>query len=174
MKRRIPLLPLVAGMAAVTMVAHGVALSAPAQETRMGAAIKQSVRERDAAAAGRNRALDLREQAARAAEARLQAEMQARQGPNAAAKPAEEGESPYDGLARIYQSMKPAKAAKVFEQLELEVQVQVAQRMRDRATAAILAAMQPQFAARLSMAMAGRAAKRPPAGAKAPAAPVAR
>jgi flagellar motility protein MotE (MotC chaperone) len=146
-------------MAALAIVANGAALSAPA-DTRMGVSIKQSVTERDRVAAGRNRALDLREQAARAAEERLKAEMQTgpngQNAPRSSAGKVEEEDSPYDGLARIYQTMKPAKAARVFEQLELDVQVQVAQRMRDRATASILAAMSPEAAARLSMAMTGK------------------
>ena len=163
MSKRPPLLALLAGVAALAIIANGAAISAPAaQETRMGVSIKQSVKERDRAAAERNRALDLREQAARAAEERLKAEMQNGQvAPRSSTAKAEEVESPYDGLARIYQTMKPAKAARVFEQLELEVQVQVAQRMRDRATASILAAMSPGGAARLSMAMTGKMA--PPA-----------
>lgn len=166
MAKRLPLMPMLAGVAGIAVIANGVALSAPAApETRMGVSIKESVKERDRAAAERNRALDLREQAARAAEERLKADMQARQ---TAPKPGAEKESedgPYDSLARIYQTMKPAKAARVFEQLELEVQVQVAQRMRDRATAAILGAMTPDAAARLSMAMAGKSPRpaRPPA-----------
>ena len=164
MAKRAPLLAMLAGMAAVSIVTNGVAVSAPATpETRMGVSIKQSVKDRDRVAAERNRALDLREQAARAAEERLKADMQARQNmPKPGSKEAEE-DSPYDNLARIYQTMKPAKAAQVFEQLELEVQVQVAQRMRDRATASILAGMSPQAAARLSMAMAGKSAVRPAA-----------
>jgi flagellar motility protein MotE (MotC chaperone) len=170
MAKRLPLMPMLAGVAGLAVVANGVALSAPATpETRMGASIKESVKDRDRAAAERNRALDLREQAARAAEERLKADMQSRQ--TAAAKPGAEKESedgPYDSLARIYQTMKPAKAARVFEQLELDVQVQVAQRMRDRSTAAILAAMSPDAAARLSMAMAGKSAR--PARPAAPAA----
>ena len=164
MSKRPPLLAMLAGMAAVAIVANGAAISAPAasQETRMGVSIKQSVKDRDRAAAERNRALDLREQAARAAEERRKAEMQARPNtPKAAAAKEDEQDGPYDSLARIYQTMKPAKAARVFEQLELDVQVQVAQRMRDRATASILASMSPDAAARLSMAMAGKNAQRP-------------
>ena len=158
MGRRLPLLPMLAGVAAIAVVANGVAVSAPAApETRMGVSIKESVKDRDRAAAERNRALDLREQAARAAEERLKADMQARQAaPKPGASKEADEDGPYDSLARIYQTMKPAKAARVFEQLELDVQVQVAQRMRDRATASILGAMNPDAAARLSMAMAGK------------------
>ena len=102
-------------------------------------------------------ALDLREQAARAAEARLTTQMQTRPPADsrANARP-DPQEDQFDSLARIYQAMKPAKAAKVFEQLDLEVQLGVAKRMRDRSTAMLLAAMTPEGAARLSMALAGR------------------
>ncbi|WP_188054501.1 MotE family protein [Sphingosinithalassobacter sp. CS137] len=174
------LLLLTAAASALAVVANGVtaatpepqAQSAPAASTRLGNEIEQDLSARDAAAARRRRALDLREQAARAAEARLQAQMGAQQqqqqpaaaGANAEAPP--EG-AQFDELARIYQAMKPGKAAVVFEQLELDVQMQIAQRMRERSTAQILAAMTPQGAAALSMALArgradaGQAMRRP-------------
>lgn len=159
------LLMMTAGTAALSIVAHAAAaVSAPAaaepSATRMGLSIKQSMNERDKAAAERQRALDLREQAALATEERLKADLAAReeeqrQGARAGAKSSElQGEDQYDSLARIYQSMKPAKAAKVFEKLEIDVQMRVVQRMRDRSTAQILASMSPEAAARLSMALA--------------------
>lgn len=159
------LLLALAGTAALLIAAHAAAVAeGPPPPTRMGVSIKQSVEERDKAAARRNRALDLREQAARAAEARLKADMEASEPPagrtNAKAEPQEDQ---FDALARIYQAMKPVKAAKVFEQLELEVQMKVAQKMRDRSTAMILAAMTPEAAARLSMALARRGAAAAPA-----------
>jgi flagellar motility protein MotE (MotC chaperone) len=52
--------------------------------------------------------------------------------------------------------MKPAKAAVVFEKLAMDVQMKVAQRMRERSTAMILASMTPKGAAALSMALARR------------------
>ena len=76
----------------------------------------------------------------------------------------------FDDLAKIYQAMKPAAAALVLEQLDLDVQMRVAQRMRERSTAMILAAMTPKAAAALTMALARRQAPRPsyvtPAGVK--------
>jgi len=57
--------------------------------------------------------------------------------------------------------MKPAAAALVMEQLELDVQMRVAQRMRERSTAMIMAAMTPKGAAALTMALARRQAVRP-------------
>jgi len=155
------LLLALAGTAALSVVAHAAAVAeGQPQPTRMGVAIQQSMAERDKAAARRNRALDLREQAARAAEQRLKADMQAREQAAPRVRPgaadAEPEENQYDSLARIYQAMKPAKAARVFEQLDLGVQTKVAQKMRDRSTAMILAAMTPEGAARLSMALAGK------------------
>jgi hypothetical protein len=158
------LLTLVAGAGGMAAVGHGVAISAAteAPETRLGASIQQSVAERDRAAARRQRALDLREQAAKATEARIQAAappagapgMPQQPGANAANTPAPEPGEQFDELARIYQSMKPAKAAIVFEQLAMDVQMQVAKRMRERSTAMIMAAMTPNGAAALSMALA--------------------
>lgn len=152
------LLMLMAGTAGLSVVAHAAAaVSAPAQpETRMGLSIKDSMNQKDRAAAQRQRALDLREQAARATEERLKAELSTspQGGSRAAAGEADKGEDQYDSLAQIYQAMKPAKAAKVFEKLDIDVQMRVAQRMRDRSTAMILASMTPEGAARFTMALA--------------------
>ena len=52
--------------------------------------------------------------------------------------------------------MKPARAAPIFEKLDIEVQSQVARRMRDQVTAQIMSNMSPAAAVKLSMALAGR------------------
>lgn len=170
MIRKPSLLMLTAVAAAVSTVAHAVGVVAPATEaeapaTRLGTAISQDLASRDATARRRGRALELREQAAKATEERLKAELRARQqaesGPAAPGSPAAAKEAQYDNLARIYQSMKPAKAALVFEQLDMDVQMKVAQRMRDRSTAMILAAMTPKGAADLSMSLARKEALKP-------------
>ncbi|MBP2275153.1 MAG: hypothetical protein V4522_13280 [Pseudomonadota bacterium] len=171
------LLVMTAVAAGLSIFANGVTAALPAladqpQPTRLGSAIQGDLGARDAATKKRTRALDMREQAARAAEARLKADMAARQEAAAAAKPAAGGptapsDPQYENLARIYQAMKPARAAVVFEQLEMDVQMQVAQKMRDRSTAMILASMTPQGAANLSMALARRnanAGKKPVVG----------
>jgi flagellar motility protein MotE (MotC chaperone) len=156
---------MMAAVAGISAIANAMASAAPSpaepEPTRLGTSIQQSMRERDQALAGQKRALDLREQAQRAAEQRLQTDLQATQGTNAGL-----GGGPatvYDELARIYQTMKPAKAAPIFERLELDVQLQVARRMRERSTALMLAAMSPDAAVELSMALAGRqVVKAPP------------
>lgn len=160
------LLMLMTGAAAVSMLSHGVSVSfaavgdgAPAAPTtRLGSAIQSEMAERDRAASERARALELRERAMKASEKRLEANVQAQQKqggkPAPAQAPAEAETATLDQLARIYQSMKPKQAARVFERLDIEVQVGVARKMRERSTAQILAAMTPDAAARLSMALA--------------------
>jgi flagellar motility protein MotE (MotC chaperone) len=136
-----------------------------APKTRLGNSIEQDLAQRDADAARRKRGLDLREQATRAAQARLEADLAARQKETevaaapGASGPAEPPEAQFDELARIYQAMKPKAAAVVFEQLDMEVQMKVAQRMRERSTAMIMAAMTPKGAAALSMALARKSAR---------------
>ena len=170
---RPPLLGLTAAAAAIAALANGVGAALPsapaagATKSRLGVSIGQEMSERDQAAARRKRALDLREQAARATEARLKADLEARRSEETAAQPGPaaakeaEGGDQFEDLARIYQAMKPAKAAVVFEQLELDVQMRIAQRMRERSTAMLLAAMTPKGAATLSMALARRFSARP-------------
>ncbi|MFC3578696.1 MotE family protein [Sphingomonas hylomeconis] len=152
---------LTAATAAVTAVANTVeaaAPPAPGAKSRLGVSIERDIAERDRTASTRRQALDLREQAVRAAEARVKAALDARApaaraGPDGRA-PAETPPPQFAELAGIYQAMKPAKAALVFEQLDLDVQVRVARQMRGRSTGMIMAAMTPKAATRLSMAMA--------------------
>ena len=157
MKLRPSLLMLTAVTAGLAVVANGVSAADPAPkvpDTRLGVAIKQDLAARDQELARRNRALELREQAARAAEQRLTAGAGTADG--GAAQGPDPQEERYSELARIYQAMRANRAAVVFEQLEMDVQVEVAQRMRDRSTALILANMSPQAAAALTMAIARR------------------
>ncbi len=162
------LLMLTAGVAGLSAIANAVAVAAPAEQpaTRMGTSIQQSVREREQELARQRRALELREQAARASEERLKADMQARQGEPArpssqAAAEAVAPSEPYEELARIYQTMKPAKAAPIFERLDIDVQTEVARRMRERSTALIMSSMSPGAAVQLSMALAGKKMPKP-------------
>lgn len=158
MMGRLPLLALTAVAAGLSAVAGAMAQGDPG-EGRFGSGIRQQLSERDRAAAARQRQLDLREQAAKAAEKRLAEAPPATAAPTAAQAPADAEPSEaerLDDLAKIYQAMKPKSAAPIFEQLSLEVQVKVASRMRERNAAQILAAMTPKAAAALSMAIAKR------------------
>jgi len=156
----------VAGVAAIANAVAAVAAPDAPAPTRLGVSIAQSAADHDQAMANQRRALDLREQATLAAEQRLKADLAARQAPAAGNGGARGGgngqqngpdvDQPYDDLARIYQTMKPNRAAPVFERLDLDVQMQVARRMRERNTAMILSSMTPAAAVRLSMALAGK------------------
>ncbi|TDW65274.1 flagellar motility protein MotE (MotC chaperone) [Novosphingobium sp. PhB55] len=165
---------LIFGVAGVAAVANAIALAAPAVDSgkgdsgRLGASLQDASVQRDRVLAAERRKLEMREQAVKAGESRLAG--QAQQNQAAAAAPtggkngAPEPEVPYDNLARIYQTMKPQRAAPIFEKLDIEVQAQVARRMRERATAQIMAYMTPSSAVELSMALAGRKViKAPPA-----------
>lgn len=162
-------LPLMLAAASVAAIANAWVLAAPPTvnsdpETRLGVSLREDMAKRDRTLAEEKRKLDMREQAAKAAEARLAAEMAARKAETEGASEsasrrgsnASEPNQPYDDLARIYQTMKPARAAPIFEKLDLETQTQVAKRMRDRATALLMAAMSPSAAADLTMSMAGK------------------
>ncbi len=58
----------------------------------------------------------------------------------------EEGEAQLAGLVGIYESMRPADAATIFNGLELEVLISVMERMRGQKSAPILAGMNPERA----------------------------
>lgn len=169
---RIPFLLITAAVATVGAVANGVDAAVAVGEsvvpkTRLGSQIEGELSAAQRKEAERRRALDLREQALKAARLRME-----RQQKDAQAKAAAEGkadaqagaaapggapaaeEKRYSDLARIFQSMKPAKAAPVFEKLSPDVQFQVAQRMRDRNAALMMQAMSPDAAATLGMALA--------------------
>lgn len=170
---RIPFLLITAAAATVGAVANGVDAAVAVGEsvvpkTRLGSQIEGEINAAQRKEAERRRALDLREQALKAARLRLQrqqkeaetkaaaegkagAEATANGAPDAAAAAEEKR---YSDLARIFQSMKPAKAAPVFEKLSADVQFQVAQRMRDRNAALMMQAMSPDAAATLGMALA--------------------
>lgn len=166
-RRPLSMLLVAAGVAAAanTWVLAAPQIADDPAKTRLGVSLRDDMARRDSMMAEEKRKLDMREQAAKAAEARLAEEMAARQGqqdaasaagPKGRTNAAEEANEPYDELARVYQMMKPARAAPIFEKLELEVQTQVIRRMRDRSAALLMAAMNPNAAAELTMSLAGR------------------
>lgn len=161
-------LTMLIGAAAMSAAMSAVGLASPAPDkpplttqavpqSRLSVSIGDDIARRDSAAAGQKRALDLREQALKATQSRIDASLKAQQQAQApTGSVPTDAPDQFDSLAKIYTAMKPAKAAPVFAQLDLEVQYLVARRMRERSTAMILAAMEPQAAARLTMALAGK------------------
>lgn len=61
-----------------------------------------------------------------------------------------------DRLVKIYESMKPKESAAVLSQLDDQVRLPVAAKMKERALAAVLAAMAPADAKKLTEKLAGR------------------
>ncbi|HWK43274.1 MAG TPA: hypothetical protein VNT30_01035 [Stellaceae bacterium] len=59
-------------------------------------------------------------------------------------------------LVHIYESMKPKDAARIFEQLDMPVLMEVLERMKDLKTAPILASMDPTKARTVTIALAER------------------
>ncbi|KPH62812.1 magnesium transporter [Novosphingobium sp. ST904] len=170
---------LIFAVAGAAAVANAIALAAPPADAgkgdsgRLGASLQDATSQRDRVLAAERRKLEMREQAVKAGETRLAGQMQQNQAAQGGQQPAgrngaAEPDVPYDNLARIYQTMKPQRAAPILEKLDIEVQTQVAKRMRERATAQIMAYMTPSAAVELSMAMAGRKVIKAPAAAAAP------
>lgn len=84
------------------------------------------------------------------------------------AKPAEEEAKAIRNLVIMYETMKPKDAARVFDRLGLDVLVPVVQQMNPRKMSDVLAAMSPERAEKLTVALAAgsrdrRAAAEPPA-----------
>ncbi|MCG8505143.1 MAG: hypothetical protein MI755_11090, partial [Sphingomonadales bacterium] len=60
-------------------------------------------------------------------------------------------------IVKVYQTMKPKDAARIFERLDMEIQVEVATRMKEAKMAPILAAMSAEAAKTLTIELATRA-----------------
>ncbi|MCH8685107.1 MotE family protein [Pedomonas mirosovicensis] len=69
----------------------------------------------------------------------------------------EQASKQFASLVKVYETMKPKDAARIFEKLDLNVQLAVAHRMKEIKMAAILAEMDPEAAKALTMALAERA-----------------
>ncbi|WP_084536650.1 MotE family protein [Azospirillum halopraeferens] len=63
-----------------------------------------------------------------------------------------------DSLVKIYETMKPKEAARIFEELDMPVLLDVIQRMKESKTAPILAAMDPSRAKEVTSALVERRA----------------
>ena len=55
-------------------------------------------------------------------------------------------EAGWQGLVKVYETMKPKDAANIFNDLQMPVLLQVLDRMKDSKTAAVMAAMNPDRA----------------------------
>jgi len=67
-----------------------------------------------------------------------------------------EQEAKLKSLVKIYETMKPKNAARIFEQLEMDILLDVVERMREVKTAVIFAAMDPSKAKAVTARLAER------------------
>jgi len=68
----------------------------------------------------------------------------------------EQTDAQMQSLVKIYESMKPKDAARIFEELDMEVLLDVIERMKERKTAPILAKMNPERAKAVTLELAQR------------------
>ena len=68
----------------------------------------------------------------------------------------EQGDKQMTSLVKIYESMKPKDAARIFEELDMVVLLDVVERMKERKTAPILASMNPKRAKEITLELAQR------------------
>lgn len=61
-----------------------------------------------------------------------------------------------NSIVRVYETMKPKDAARIFERLDMVIQIAVATRMKERSMAPILAEMTPEGAQKLTAELAMR------------------
>ena len=136
----------------------------PAQEAER--AVLESLRTRRGEIEGREQAIAARELVLAAAERRLMQrveEMAALQRRLEALDRTrgEREEAGWRGLVRLYETMRPRDAAAIFNDLEMNVLVQVIDRMGERKAAPVIGAMRPERARELTTELARHRAQRP-------------
>ncbi|MGH6948708.1 MAG: MotE family protein [Kiloniellales bacterium] len=123
--------------------------------------ILQSLAERRTEIDRRLSEVERRETLLKAAEARIDekvGELKALQASieGLVAKHDEQSAEQLDSLVKIYQTMKPKDAARIFEQLDMGVLLSVVDRMNERKAAPILAEMNPEKAKAITLELAQR------------------
>lgn len=110
----------------------------------------------------REKQLELRERLLEAAEKRVDGKISELRALEARLKQLtgvqeEQANKQFLSLVKVYETMKPKDAAKVFEKLDMTVQIAVASRMKEAKMAAILSQMTPDSAKQLTMELANKA-----------------
>jgi flagellar motility protein MotE (MotC chaperone) len=109
----------------------------------------------------REQALAAREALLTAAEKRIESRIEELKALEAkltalADKRSEEEEKRLRGLVKVYESMKPADAARIFQELDMPVLLDVAERMKEAKLGPVLAQMNPQKARAMTVELARR------------------
>jgi flagellar motility protein MotE (MotC chaperone) len=137
-------------------------------------AVLLDLRQRRETLEAKSRALDLRAAELAAADKRLNdrvqqlSALQTRLESLEADREKHQSEN-WAGLVKIYEAMKPRDAAVIFDALDMQVLLQVLDRMQERRVAPVLAAMQPdraRLATQLLAEMRTRATTPPPSDSK--------
>jgi flagellar motility protein MotE (MotC chaperone) len=123
--------------------------------------VLESLNQRRQELEARARDLDMRESLLAAAEKRIEArlgelkDVEARL--NAGARKHDDMEAAqFKGLVTMYENMRPKDAAKIFDRLDLKIQVDLVAQMNPRKMSDILAQMSPEVAERLTTEIARR------------------
>jgi flagellar motility protein MotE (MotC chaperone) len=160
---------------AAAVASPAAAPAAPAPVSDAERAVLLDVRRRHDALDERARELDQREADLAAADRRLSERVQQLTALQAslerleAARRERQSEN-WSGLVKTYEAMKPRDAATIFDSLDMQVLLQVLDRMQERRAAPVLAAMQPdraRLATQMLAEMRTRASTPPPAVARA-------
>lgn len=140
---------------------NNLALPQPPQVSASERAILERLQERRQELDGRQRELDMRENLLRAAERRM--EQRANELKELESRIAgleqrrdEAEQQRFRGFVSMYETMRPKDAARIFDNLELAVVVEVARAMRPQKLADVLAQMQAAPAQRLTVELARR------------------
>lgn len=123
--------------------------------------VLQKLSERREGLDQRSRELDMREGLLKAAETRIDKKIDELKSIQASIdalvkKYNEQEEAKMASLVKIYENMKPKDAARIFEQLDMPILLDVAERMSERKIAPILAEMAPTKAKSLTAELAQR------------------
>lgn len=123
--------------------------------------ILQALGERRKQLDERERAIEQREALMKAAEQRITEKVNELKAVQAklevvVKKSESEKDDQYKRLVKVYESMKPKEAARIFEQLDDSVLLEVAERMKEAKLAPVLASMEPKRATTVTVELARR------------------
>lgn len=126
-------------------------------------AVLERLQERRKELDKRSRDLDMRESLLKAAEKRVEARVNELKELEQKVKIAsgtrgKKQEEHFKGLVAMYAAMRPKDAARIFDRLDINILVEVANGMKPRDMSAIMAQMTPEAAERLTVELANRAA----------------
>ena len=116
----------------------------------------------------RAREMDIRDSLLKAAEKRVESQVQDLKATESRITAANEQKSEADaarfkGIVTMYENMKPKDAARIFDRLDLKILVQLTTQINPRKMSDILAQMAPESAERLTVELATRASDAKPA-----------